>query len=190
MRWERRSSNWTSFSSRWARTWDDHEVEVKGEADGPLCRRFRNCCSEKEAGCLPQNGEARREGLEGARRARVLRVCRRGPQGAVRHDAVPETRAPQEWRDGSLLLDRLPLQEAPQQRECEGHEGSPHEQPGLPEGHAVRNEAHGLRRLQNTRLLVIRNVAPTLLRAAFLGSRTPASGAERSSCGRLGRSAP
>ena len=43
--------------------------------------------------------------------------------------------------------DRLPLQEAPQQRECEGHEGSAHEQPGPPEGHAVRYEAHGLRRL-------------------------------------------
>ena len=26
MRWERRSSNWTSFSSPWARAWDGHEV--------------------------------------------------------------------------------------------------------------------------------------------------------------------
>src|SRR3977135_892754 len=26
MRWARRSSNWTSFSSRWARAWDGHEV--------------------------------------------------------------------------------------------------------------------------------------------------------------------
>ena len=26
MRWESRSSNWTSFSSPWARAWDGHEV--------------------------------------------------------------------------------------------------------------------------------------------------------------------
>src|SRR5260370_825818 len=26
MRWARRSSNWTSFSSPWARVWDGHEV--------------------------------------------------------------------------------------------------------------------------------------------------------------------
>src|SRR4029434_10883602 len=26
MRWERRSSNWTSFSSPWARAWDGQEV--------------------------------------------------------------------------------------------------------------------------------------------------------------------
>src|SRR6185503_15803822 len=26
MRWARRSSNWTSFSSPWARAWDGHEV--------------------------------------------------------------------------------------------------------------------------------------------------------------------
>ncbi|WP_352529872.1 MULTISPECIES: hypothetical protein [unclassified Mesorhizobium] len=26
MRWARRSSNWTSFSSRWARAWGGHEV--------------------------------------------------------------------------------------------------------------------------------------------------------------------
>ena len=26
MRWERRSSNWTSYSTHWARAWDGHEV--------------------------------------------------------------------------------------------------------------------------------------------------------------------
>src|SRR5688572_10330812 len=30
MRWSRRSHNWTSFSSPWARAWDGHEVDDLG----------------------------------------------------------------------------------------------------------------------------------------------------------------
>ncbi len=36
MRWSRRSSNWTSFSSPWARAWDGHEVVDLGRLPGSL----------------------------------------------------------------------------------------------------------------------------------------------------------
>ena len=45
MRWARRSSNWTSFSSPWARAWDGHDLAEDRQPMPPTPRPPRRCWS-------------------------------------------------------------------------------------------------------------------------------------------------
>jgi hypothetical protein len=71
MRWERRSSNWTSFSSPWARAWDGHEVVDL--AVGRLALHYAEENPDEVLAALDDKTEAVIRELEARQRRRAVR---------------------------------------------------------------------------------------------------------------------
>src|SRR5262245_48231479 len=86
-----------------------------------LRRRLRAARAQEEPEGLPQDGDAREQGLEATRRPRVPGVRRRGP---LREDggAVPEAAEAEARRDGRVRLGRVQVARAPRSGEREGDE--------------------------------------------------------------------
>jgi hypothetical protein len=129
-----------------------HVVQPRTSRNKPshdLRRRIRDPCTEEQERRVQEAGDLGQEDLDETWSDALLRVRRRRPRRHARLRRLQEDGQAQAGRDALVLVHRVQEQDAAQRGEQKGHAGDGAAQDA--QGHALRHEAHGARRLQGDR---------------------------------------